>query len=83
MTRRAVGACRTRFGAFSAACGAAGLEIHTKKEWTRGAVLRGLRRLALDGPVQRRRAVGGLDHACVRFFGSFAAARAAALSGRG
>jgi hypothetical protein len=63
-------AAQTLFGAFSTACGAAGLEIHTKRRWNKKEVLRELRRLARAGKLatSQIRAVSGLDHACRRYF---------------
>lgn len=63
-------AAQTLFGAFSTACGAAGLEIHTKRKWSKKEVLRELRRLARTGKLTKSqiRAVSGLDQACRRYF---------------
>lgn len=79
VTPAIVMAAQTLFGAFSKACGAAGLEIHSKRKWNRADVLRELRRLARAGKLatSELRTVNGLEGACRRYFGSVREARRA------
>jgi hypothetical protein len=73
-----VAAARQKFGRFGLACGAAGLEVHTKRSWTPELVVRELRAVAARGAVTKASAGHALLHACRKTFGSLAAARAAA-----
>jgi hypothetical protein len=71
-------AAREKFGKFSAACGAAGLEVHSKRTWTREIAIRELRAVALRGPPSKASAGPALYHVCLQLFGSLSAAREAA-----
>jgi hypothetical protein len=73
-----VAAARQKFGKFAFACGAAGLEVHSKRSWTPALVVRELRAVAARGPVTKASSGHALYHACRQAFGSLSAACTAA-----